>query len=125
MGGKLAVYRNLTNKFELWKNPLWDISAARDQLAVLPFRAYGYDFDVQPLKLQEEIEKLKHTTRSVTVPPLWLPMIAHFRDINKPKSIEEVTRQLDMPREQVKRFESQALRRLARMREIESLDEAA
>jgi RNA polymerase primary sigma factor len=42
-----------------------------------------------------------------------------------PKSIEEVTRQLDMPREQVKRFESQALRRLARMREIESLDEAA
>jgi RNA polymerase primary sigma factor len=42
-----------------------------------------------------------------------------------PKSIEDVTRQLDMPREQVKRFESQALRRLARMREIESLDEAA
>jgi RNA polymerase primary sigma factor len=44
---------------------------------------------------------------------------------SNPKSIEEVTRQLDMPREQVKRFESQALRRLARMREIESLDEAA
>jgi RNA polymerase primary sigma factor len=42
-----------------------------------------------------------------------------------PKSIEEITRQLDMPREQVKRFESQALSRLARMREIESLEEAA
>jgi RNA polymerase primary sigma factor len=42
-----------------------------------------------------------------------------------PKSIEEVTRQLDMPREQVKRFESQALRRLARMREIETLGDAA
>ena len=38
-----------------------------------------------------------------------------------PKSIEEVVRQLDMPREQVKRVESQALKRLARMREIESL----
>jgi RNA polymerase primary sigma factor len=42
-----------------------------------------------------------------------------------PKSIEEVTRQLDMPRDQVRRFESQALKRLARMREIESLGEAA
>jgi RNA polymerase primary sigma factor len=42
-----------------------------------------------------------------------------------PKSIEEVTRQLDMPREQVRRFESRALKRLAAMREIASLDEAA
>jgi hypothetical protein len=41
VGGKLAVYRNLTNKFEVWKNPLWDISAARDQLTVLPFLANG------------------------------------------------------------------------------------
>jgi RNA polymerase primary sigma factor len=42
-----------------------------------------------------------------------------------PKSIEEVVRQLDMPREQVKRVESQALRHLARMREIESLEEVS
>jgi RNA polymerase primary sigma factor len=42
-----------------------------------------------------------------------------------PKSIEEVTRQLDMPRDQVRRFESQALKRLAAMREIDSFDEAA
>jgi RNA polymerase primary sigma factor len=38
-----------------------------------------------------------------------------------PKSIEEVVRTLDMSRENVKRVESQALRRLARMREIGSL----
>jgi RNA polymerase primary sigma factor len=42
-----------------------------------------------------------------------------------PKSIEEVTRQLDMPRDQVRRFESRALKRLAAMREIASFDEAA
>ena len=42
-----------------------------------------------------------------------------------PKSIEEVVRRLDMSRENVKRVESRALRRLARMREIGSLDEAA
>jgi RNA polymerase primary sigma factor len=35
-----------------------------------------------------------------------------------PKSIEEVVRTLDMSRENVKRVESQALRRLARMREL-------
>jgi RNA polymerase primary sigma factor len=42
-----------------------------------------------------------------------------------PKSIEEVVRRLDMSRENVKRVESRALRRLARMREIGSLDEVA
>jgi RNA polymerase primary sigma factor len=42
-----------------------------------------------------------------------------------PKSIEEVVRRLDMSRENVKRVESRALRRLARMREIGSLDEPA
>jgi RNA polymerase primary sigma factor len=42
-----------------------------------------------------------------------------------PKSIEEVVRRLDMSRENVKRVESRALRRLARMREIGSLGEAA
>jgi RNA polymerase primary sigma factor len=42
-----------------------------------------------------------------------------------PKSIEDVVRQLGMPRDHVKRVESQALRRLARMREIEALHEAA
>jgi RNA polymerase primary sigma factor len=42
-----------------------------------------------------------------------------------PKSIEEVVRQLDMSRENVKRVESRALRRLARMREIGSLGEVA
>jgi DNA-directed RNA polymerase sigma subunit (sigma70/sigma32) len=42
-----------------------------------------------------------------------------------PKSIEEVVRQLGMPRDHVRRVESQALRRLARMREIDSIDEAA
>jgi RNA polymerase primary sigma factor len=43
----------------------------------------------------------------------------------RPKSIEEVVRQLDMPRERVRRVESDALRRLARMRELEALEEAA
>jgi RNA polymerase primary sigma factor len=42
-----------------------------------------------------------------------------------PKSIEEVVRRLDMSRERVKRVESRALRRLARMREIGSLEEVA
>jgi RNA polymerase primary sigma factor len=42
-----------------------------------------------------------------------------------PKSVEEVVRRLDMSRENVKRVESRALRRLARMREIGSLGEAA
>jgi RNA polymerase primary sigma factor len=42
-----------------------------------------------------------------------------------PKSIEEVVRQLGMPRDHVKRVESQALRRLSQMREIEALEEAA
>jgi RNA polymerase primary sigma factor len=42
-----------------------------------------------------------------------------------PKSIEEVVRRLDMSRENVKRVESRALRRLARMREIGSLQEVA
>jgi RNA polymerase primary sigma factor len=42
-----------------------------------------------------------------------------------PKSIEEVVRQLGMPRDHVKRVESEALRRLSRMREIEALEEAA
>jgi RNA polymerase primary sigma factor len=42
-----------------------------------------------------------------------------------PKSIEAVVRQLGMPRDQVRRVESQALRRLSQMREIEALDEAA
>jgi hypothetical protein len=35
-GGKLAVYRNKTNGFELWRNPPWNVAAARDQLAVFP-----------------------------------------------------------------------------------------
>jgi RNA polymerase primary sigma factor len=39
-----------------------------------------------------------------------------------PKSIEEVVRRLGMPRDHVKRVESQALRRLSQMREIEALD---
>jgi RNA polymerase primary sigma factor len=42
-----------------------------------------------------------------------------------PKSIEDVVRQLGIPRDHVKRVESQALRRLARMREIEALHEVA
>ena len=42
-----------------------------------------------------------------------------------PKSIEEVVRRLDMSRENVKRLESRALRRLARMRELAGLGEAA
>jgi RNA polymerase primary sigma factor len=42
-----------------------------------------------------------------------------------PKSIEEVVRQLEMPRDHVKRVESQALTRLSQMREIEGLGEAA
>jgi RNA polymerase primary sigma factor len=42
-----------------------------------------------------------------------------------PKSIEEVVRRLDMSRENVKRLESRALRRLARMREVAGLGEAA
>jgi RNA polymerase primary sigma factor len=42
-----------------------------------------------------------------------------------PKSIEEVVRRLDMSRENVRRVESRALRRLARMRELGSLGEAA
>jgi RNA polymerase primary sigma factor len=42
-----------------------------------------------------------------------------------PKSIEEVVRQLDMPRDRVKKVESRALERLSRMREIESLEDAA
>jgi len=42
-----------------------------------------------------------------------------------PKSIEDVVRQLGIPRDHVKRVESRALRRLARMREIEALHEVA
>jgi RNA polymerase primary sigma factor len=42
-----------------------------------------------------------------------------------PKSIEEVVRQLDMPRDHVRRAESKALQRLARMRELEALEEVA
>jgi RNA polymerase primary sigma factor len=42
-----------------------------------------------------------------------------------PKSVEEVVRKLGISREQVRSIESQALRRLSRMREIESLREAA
>jgi RNA polymerase primary sigma factor len=42
-----------------------------------------------------------------------------------PKSIEEVVRQLGMPRDHVKRVESEALRHLSQMREIEALGEAA
>jgi RNA polymerase primary sigma factor len=42
-----------------------------------------------------------------------------------PKSIEDVVRELGMSRNQVRRIESDALKRLARMREIESLKEAA
>jgi RNA polymerase primary sigma factor len=42
-----------------------------------------------------------------------------------PKSIEDVVRQLGMPRDHVKRVESQALRRLSRMREIEAISDAA
>jgi RNA polymerase primary sigma factor len=42
-----------------------------------------------------------------------------------PKSIDEVVRRLDMSRENVKRLESRALRRLARMRELGGLGEAA
>ena len=42
-----------------------------------------------------------------------------------PKSIEEIVRELGMSREQVRQVESEALKRLARMREIESLREAA
>jgi RNA polymerase primary sigma factor len=42
-----------------------------------------------------------------------------------PKSIEEVVRQLDMPRDRVRKIESNALRRLARMRELEALEGAA
>jgi RNA polymerase primary sigma factor len=42
-----------------------------------------------------------------------------------PKSIEEVVRQLDLPRDHVRRVESEALRRLARMRELEALEEVA
>ena len=42
-----------------------------------------------------------------------------------PKSIEEVVRQLGMPRDRVKKVESQALQRLSRMREIEGLEDAA
>jgi RNA polymerase primary sigma factor len=42
-----------------------------------------------------------------------------------PKSIEEVVRRLDISRENVKRLESRALRRLARMRELAGLGEAA
>src|SRR5436190_7168470 len=42
-----------------------------------------------------------------------------------PKSIEEIVRQLGMPREHVKRVESQAISRLARVREIEPPQEVA
>jgi RNA polymerase primary sigma factor len=42
-----------------------------------------------------------------------------------PKSIEDVVRELGMSREQVRRVEAKALARLGRMREIESLREAA
>ncbi len=42
-----------------------------------------------------------------------------------PQSIEEVVRRLGMPREHVRRVETQALKRLSEMREIESLSEAA
>ena len=41
-----------------------------------------------------------------------------------PKSIEEVVRQLGMPRDHVKRVESQALERLSHMRELEALEGA-
>jgi RNA polymerase sigma factor (sigma-70 family) len=42
-----------------------------------------------------------------------------------PKSIEEVVRQLGIPRERVKRVESQALERLSQAREIDALDDVA
>ena len=42
-----------------------------------------------------------------------------------PKSIEDVVRQLGMPRDRVRKVESRALERLARMREIEALEDAA
>jgi RNA polymerase primary sigma factor len=42
-----------------------------------------------------------------------------------PASIEEVVRRLGMPRDDVKRVESQALKRLSEIREIESLGKAA
>jgi len=42
-----------------------------------------------------------------------------------PASVEEVVRRLGMPRDRVKRVESQALMRLSQIREIEALDEAA
>jgi RNA polymerase primary sigma factor len=42
-----------------------------------------------------------------------------------PKSIEDVVRELGMSRDQVRATESQALKRLSRMREIEALQEAA
>jgi RNA polymerase primary sigma factor len=42
-----------------------------------------------------------------------------------PKSIEDVVRELGLTREQVRRVEAKALARLGRMREIESLREAA
>jgi RNA polymerase primary sigma factor len=42
-----------------------------------------------------------------------------------PKSIEDVVEELGMSRDQVRKTESQALRRLSRMREIEALQEAA
>jgi RNA polymerase primary sigma factor len=42
-----------------------------------------------------------------------------------PKSIEDVVRQLGIPRDQVRRIESRALERLSRMREVEALNAAA
>ena len=61
-----------------------------NMLGNLPFRVHGYDeHDPQP-DPAAVFDKLKHETRPVDLPPLWLPMIARFRDINAPKSIEEV-----------------------------------
>jgi RNA polymerase primary sigma factor len=42
-----------------------------------------------------------------------------------PKSVEEVVRQLKVSRNEVNQIESQALERLSRLREIESLRDAA
>ena len=59
-------------------------------LSNLPFRVYGYnEHDPQP-DHAAVFDKLKHEMRPVDLPPLWVPMIARFRDINIPKTIEEV-----------------------------------
>ncbi len=63
-----------------------------NMLGTLPFRANGYHIH-DPLLWRypsEVFDKLKQQTRPVSVPPLWLPMIARFRDIKNPKTIEEV-----------------------------------